>query len=523
MLTEAPPGAVRTASGTGATPVMTLRLFLVASTVMVGMIMAIIDASIVNVALDTMAGNLGASIDEIGWVATGYLLSNVVIMPLNGYLTAVLGRRNFYAACVAIFTVASFLCGTATSVWQLVAYRVLQGIGGGALLPTAQAIMFESFPPERRGQSMALFGLAAMVGPALGPTLGGYIVQNYSWPLIFFINIPLGILGFFMTLAFIEDPAYIKKPERSADWIAMTAMIVGIASLQYVLERGQHDDWFNSPAILALSAAAVAGIGYFIYRELRDPHAFVDLRVFRYRSFSVGNLVGVVTGFGLFGLTLIIPLFLQISLGFDAWQTGLALLPGALATAVGMPIAGHLVNRVDGRYLIAFGLGLSGIAAWWMGSFTQYAGYWDIFWPRALQGFAMGYIFVPLSTIMLTPIPRSALTHATGLSTLIRQLGGSFGIAILTTLLVWREKYVFSNLTAQVTPSRYPVHAFLLQTGLPIDPLHELALMLQGDATLISFNFLFRLSALVFFASVPLAWALPRVAVMGRPSVGLAE
>src|SRR5579864_4520153 len=256
-----------------------ISLFLVSSTVMIGMVMAIIDASIVNVALDKMAGNLGASIDEIGWVATGYILSNVIVMPLNGYLTAVFGRKNFYAASIAIFTIASFLCGTATSVWLLVFYRVLQGLGGGALIPTAQAILFESFPPERRGQSMAYFGLAAMVGPALGPTLGGYIIQNYSWPLIFYINIPLGILGFFMTLAFIEDPGYIRKPEGAADWMGLAAMTVGIASLQYVLERGEHDDWFNSGLIVTLSVASVVGIALFIYRELHDRHPFVDLQV----------------------------------------------------------------------------------------------------------------------------------------------------------------------------------------------------------------------------------------------------
>lgn len=479
---------------------------------MIGMVMAIIDASIVNVALDKMAGNLGASIDEIGWVATGYILSNVIVMPLNGYLTAVFGRKNFYAASIAIFTIASFLCGTATSVWLLVFYRVLQGLGGGALMPTAQAIMFESFPPEKRGQSMALFGLVAMVGPAIGPTLGGFIVQNYTWPLIFFINIPLGILGFFMTMAFIEDPSYIKKPERSADWIGLAAMIVGISSLQYVLERGEHDDWFNSPLIITLTVATVVGLAYFIYRQLHDEVPIVDLRVFRYKAFAYGNVVGIVTGFGLFGLTLVLPLFLQIVLGFDAWQTGLAVLPGALATAAGMPIAGNLVNRVDPRLPIAFGLIASGVAAWWMGSFSAQAGYWDIFWPRALQGFAMGFIFVPLSTVMLAQVPRGELANATGLSTLIRQLGGSFGIAILTTLLTWKEKYVFSDLTASVTNAHYAVHNFLNQhSGGALNPTQQLDMMLQSDAALIAFNFLFRLSAIVFVASLPFVFLLPKV------------
>jgi len=473
-------------------------LVLVVSTVMIGMIMAIIDSTIVNVALDKMAGNLGASIDEIAWVATGYILSNVVVMPLNGWLTAVLGRRNFYAASIAIFTLASFLCGTANNVWLLVFYRIVQGIGGGALLPTAQAILFESFPRERRGQGMAMFGLAAMVGPALGPLLGGYLVQNYSWPLIFYINIPLGILGFLMTLAFIKDPEYIAKPERGADWFALTCMVVGISSLQYVLERGEHDDWFNSPLIISLTVLSVAGLVLFIYRELRDKHPFVDLSVFRSKAFALGNVIGIVTGFGLFGLNLVLPLFTQIVLGFDAWQTGLVLLPGAIATAISMPIAGNLVSRID-------------------------AGYWDIFWPRALSGFALGFIFVPLSTVQLWEIPQMKLANATGISTLLRQLGGSLGIAILTTLLVWKQKYTFADLTAAVTQSHYAVHALVQGAAKQSDAVRQLYQMLTENVNLISFNFLFRLSAIVFYASIPFAWLMPKVRPGGRPAVAAAQ
>ena len=498
-------------------------LILVVSTVMIGMIMAIIDSTIVNVALDKMAGNLGASIDEIAWVATGYILSNVVVMPLNGWLTAVLGRRNFYAASIAIFTLASLLCGTANNVWLLVFYRIVQGIGGGALLPTAQAILFESFPRERRGQGMAMFGLAAMVGPALGPLLGGYLVQNYSWPLIFYINIPLGILGFLMTLAFIRDPEYIAKPERGADWFALGCMVVGISSLQYVLERGEHDDWFSSPIIICLTVLSVAGLALFIYREVRDKHPFVDLSVFRSKAFALGNIIGIVTGFGLFGLNLVLPLFTQIVLGFDAWQTGLVLLPGAIATAISMPIAGNLVSRIDARISMSFGLLLSGVSAWWLGSFSQDAGYWDIFWPRALSGFALGFLFVPLSTVQLWEIPQMKLANATGISTLLRQLGGSLGIAILTTLLVWKQKYTFADLTAAVTQSHYAVHALVQGAATQSDAVRQLYQMLTENVNLISFNFLFRLSAIVFYASIPFAWLMPRVRPSGRPAMAAAE
>jgi DHA2 family multidrug resistance protein len=237
---------------------------------MLGLIMAIVDTSIVNVALTNMAGTLGASIDEIGWVATGYILASVIVMPLNGWLTARFGRRNFYAACIVIFTVSSFLCGTATSVWQLVAYRVLQGIGGGALQPTAQAILFESYPPEKRSGAMAIFGLGAMVGPAIGPTLGGYIVDNYSWPLIFYINLPIGIAAFFMTLAFIKDQSYVKRSTNPVDWLGLGLLTAGVASLQYVLERGQTEDWFGSQTIVIMTMISVCAIVAFIIREIRE-------------------------------------------------------------------------------------------------------------------------------------------------------------------------------------------------------------------------------------------------------------
>jgi MFS transporter, DHA2 family, multidrug resistance protein len=481
---------------------------LVTVTVMLGLIMAIIDSSIVNVALDTMAGNLGASIDEISWVATSYILANVVIMPLNGWLTGYFGRKKFYAACVAIFTVASFLCGTATNVWQLVAYRILQGLGGGALQPTAQAILFESYPPEKRGQAMAVFGLGAMVGPTLGPTLGGYIVDNASWPLIFYINLPIGVIAFLMTLAFIRDPSYIAKPERGIDWFGLGMMTAGIAALQYVLERGQHDDWFDSPAIVILSVVAIAGIIGFLVRELAEKQPFVDLRVFKNRAFAAGNIIGVVTGFGLFGLNLILPLYFQDVLRFNAWQSGLALLPGAAATALSMPVAGRLNNKVDPRWMIALGLTMFGVSSWLMGDWNQNIGYWDIFWPRFVQGFSMGFLFVPLSTATLSSIERGQLANATGLYTLVRQLGGSLGIAILTTLLQRHGAAVQQGLGAGIDMSNPSVRVFLADPSTRAAHLAQLYAMVQQNAVAITYNYLFRLSGLLFLISIPTVFLL---------------
>ena len=476
-------------------------LAMITLTVMLGLIMAIIDTSIVNVALTNMAGNLGSSVDEIGWVATGYILATVIVMPLNGWLTARFGRRNFYAACIAVFTIASFMCGTATNVWLLVFYRVIQGFGGGALQPTAQAILFESYPPEKRAGAMAFFGLGAMVGPALGPTLGGIIVDNYSWPLIFYINIPIGIAAFFMTLAYIRDPVYVKRDRAPIDVLGLSMMTVGLASLQYVLERGQREDWFSSSTIVILTIISAVTLTYFCVRQWREARPLVDLKIFRSRTFTAGNLIGIVSGFGLYGTALILPLFFQGVLGFTATEVGFALLPGAIATALSMPIASQLSPRVDGRILIAFGLLVFALSTWWMGALSQDSGYWDVFWPRAVQGFALGFLFVPLSTATLSEISREKMAGATGLYTLVRQLGGSLGIAILQFLQTRYQDNAYATLAAGVTPSNPADQHYL-------NDLHGSAMQLYGmvmtNATVISYDIVLRLCAVVFVLSVPL-------------------
>ena len=356
---------------------------------MMGMIMAIIDTSIVNVALNDIAGTLGASLDEIGWVVTAYILAMVIVMPLNGWLTARFGRRNFYAACILLFTISSFLCGTATELWQLVLFRVLQGLGGGALQPTAQAILFESYPPEKRGGAQAIFGLGAVVGPTLGPTLGGLIVDNYSWPLIFFINIPIGIAAFLMTLAFIKDQSYVKRSTSAVDWFGLALLIAGLGSLQYVLERGQREDWFGSQTIVTATAICVCALVAFVIRELNDPQPLVDLTVFKSWSFSAGNVIGLVSGFGVSGLALMLPLYFQNVMGFDALTAGFALIPSAAARAISLPIAARMVNYVDKRVCIAGTLVIVAVACWMMGGLNMNAGLADSFWPRALQGFGL--------------------------------------------------------------------------------------------------------------------------------------
>ncbi len=470
---------------------------LITITVMLGLIMAIIDSTIVNVAISTIGGNLGATVDEVAWVATGYILANVVIMPLNGWLTALFGRKTFYAASLALFTVASFFCGTARSIWVLVFYRIIQGIGGGALQPTAQAILFETFPVERRGAAMAIFGMGAMVGPAIGPTLGGWIVDNASWPLIFYINIPIGIAAFLMTLAFIPSPKYIAKPKGGIDWIALGLLTTGLASLQFVLEQGERDDWFQSQTIVLLSVISAVTLVVFVLKTLRDRYPIVDLNVFKFRSFSVGSVLGVVMGFGLFGTALILPLFFQTLLGFTAFDTGLALMPGALSTAVSMLIIGRLLNYIDGRWSIVFGMLLFAWSSWLLGGMTVQAGYWDVFWPRLIQGFALGFLFVPLTTISLSDVPRAELAGATGVFTLLRQLGGSLGIAILTTLLTHQTAVAWNVLASGVTQ----MHGYSVPA---------LTQMVSQQASMIAYNYLFRVTAIVFVLTTPFVFLIRR-------------
>ncbi len=478
--------------------------YLVTVTVMLGMVMAIIDATIVNVALPTIAGNLGATVDDAAWIATGYLLSAVIIMPLNGWLTAYFGRKNFYAACIAIFTIASFLCGTAHNIWQLVFYRIVQGIGGGALQPTAQALLFETFPVEERGGAMAIFGLGAMFGPAIGPLLGGWIVDNATWPIIFFINIPIGIVAFLMTLSFIPNPHYLRKPRGGLDLFGLFLLVAGLGSLQYVLERGQHDDWYSSPAIAVLTIVSVVGVASFIVKTLNDRHPLVDLRAFRFREYTIGNILYVVLGFGLFGTTLIMPLFFQLIAGMTAFETGEVLFPGAIATAVSMVIAGRIMSRVDNRILIAGGMTLVALSSWLLSFLNQNTGYWDVFWPRVMQGFGLGFLFVPISTVMLAPVPLEEMASASGVSNLVRQIGGSFGIAILTTILARETAFAWSNLAAGVTS----LHGF---------PVGTVTSLVAQQASIIAYNYDFRIVAVTFFVLMPLVFFMrpPRAARAG--------
>src|SRR6476659_491724 len=408
--------------------------YLIAFAVVLAAMMQVIDSSIVNVALHDMMGNLGANLDEIAWVSTGYILASVIIIPLTGWLGDMLGRKRYFVGSIILFTMSSVFCGAAHSLGALVLWRIIQGLGGGALMTVSQAVLFESFPPEEAGMAMALFGLGVMVGPTIGPTLGGWLVDNYGWPWIFYINIPVGIVAAAMIAAYVHDPEGQKKPPV-IDYQGIILLALSVGSIQYVLEHGQREDWFDSRFITTLTVVGVvAGIAL-LWRELTAEHPVIDFRVLKHRQMWVGTLLGVVMGVGLYAMSFTLPVFLQANLHMTAQQTGIVLLPGALATAISMAVVGRLTNKVDPRLLITIGAVLFALAAWQLSLVTGESGAQDFFWPLIGRGIGLGMMFVPLTTITLAELSPRELPQGVGLYSFFRQLGGSFGIAGIATLV----------------------------------------------------------------------------------------
>jgi DHA2 family multidrug resistance protein len=408
--------------------------YLIAFAVVLAALMQVIDSSIVNVALPDMMGNLGASLDEIAWVSTGYILASVVIIPLTGWLGDFFGRKRYFVGSIVIFTISSFLCGASHSLAALVFWRIIQGLGGGALMTVSQAVLFESFPRREAGTAMALFGLGVMVGPTIGPTLGGWLTDNYGWPWIFYVNIPVGILAAAMIAGYVHDPEHQKRPP-SVDYVGIALLAMSVGSLQYLLEYGQREDWFESRAMIALAVTGVLTGVFLVWRELTAEHPVIDFRVLRHRQMWVGTLLGVVMGVGLYASVFTLPVFLQGNLRMTAQQTGIVLLPGALATAVSMAVVGRLTDRFDPRILITIGALLFAAAMIRLSHITGESGGTDFFWPLIMRGMGLGMMFVPLTTITLAELDLRELAQGTGLYNFFRQLGGSLGIAAIATLL----------------------------------------------------------------------------------------
>jgi MFS transporter, DHA2 family, multidrug resistance protein len=427
--------------------------WLIAAAVMLATFMEVLDTSVANVALPHMGGTLSASPNESTWVLTSYLVSNAIILPAAGWLSSFFGRKRFLLACIVIFTLSSALCGAASSLGMLVFARILQGAGGGALQPIAQAVLLESFPKEKRGQAMAVFGLGIIVAPIIGPTMGGWITDNYSWRWIFYINVPVGILATLMANAFIEDPPYIRsqKPGR-IDYIGFGLMALGLASLQLILDKGQEEDWFESSWIFWLTLLGLAAIVAFIIRELRTKEPIVNLRIFKNRNFAVGTALMAMMGAVLYGSIALLPLFLQTLLGYPATQSGLAVSPRGFGSIVSMIIVGRLVGRLDSRYLIAFGFAVLGFATYLLSSINLDISMSSVVWPNIISGLAMGFIFIPLTTTAMGTLTNQQMGNASGLFNLMRNTGGSIGIAVVTTLLSRGAQVHQAAMVSHLTP-----------------------------------------------------------------------
>ncbi|MEP6916888.1 MAG: DHA2 family efflux MFS transporter permease subunit, partial [Acidobacteriota bacterium] len=425
--------------------------WIVAIAVMFATFMEVLDTTVVNVSLPHIAGNLSATIDESTWVLTSYLVANAIVLPLTGWLASHFGRKRLLMTSVAGFTISSLLCGIAPTLPFLVGFRLLQGATGGAMQPLSQAVLLEAFPPHERGKAMGFWGLGIVVAPILGPVLGGWLTDTYSWRWVFYINLPIGIVSLVMTKLYVFDPAYLRKETRQIDYWGIGLLALWIGSLQLALDLGQERDWFSSPFITALVCISGAGVIAFLVRELVAKEPVVDLRVFKVRSYATGVFLMTTLGFVLYGSLVLLPIMLQTLLGYPSLQAGIAMAPRGMGSLIGMPLVGLLIGRLDARKMVAAGLVVGAFTLFWLGQLNLNAGYWDIFWPQFFQGLGLSMLFVPLTTISMDRISRERMGNATSLFNLMRNLGGSVGIATTGTLLARKQQEYINIMGAHVT------------------------------------------------------------------------
>jgi MFS transporter, DHA2 family, multidrug resistance protein len=430
--------------------------WIIALAVTLATFMEVLDTSIANVALPHIAGSLSAGQDESTWVLTSYLVSNAIVLPLSGWLSSIVGRKNFYMGCVALFTISSFMCGLAPNLAVLIICRVLQGAGGGGLQPSEQAILADTFPPAKRGMAFAVYGMAVVTAPAIGPTLGGWITDNFTWRWIFFINIPVGILSILLTSRLIQDPPYFRRrklAETHIDYVGLGFVALGLGTLQVVLDKGQRDDWFESRFIVWMSVIAISALIFVIFWEWRNKDPIIDLHLFRDRTFGVSNLLMFMLGFALLGSTLLLPLFSQTLLGYTAQQAGLALMPGGFAIILLLPLVGFLLSRYTPRWLLLFGLIILSFSLFHMTGFDLQMDFRTLAMARVLQAAGMAFLFVPINTAAYAFLPRDKNNAASGLMNLARNMGGSVGISVVTTMLDRRTQVHLTDLARNLTPT----------------------------------------------------------------------
>jgi len=482
----------------------------------------IIDTSVVNVALEHIRGSLSAGVDESTWTITSYLVSNAIIIPMTGWLSRIFGRKRYLLFSIALFTVSSFMCGAAWDLQSLIFFRILQGLGGGSMQPISQSILLETFPQKQHGMAMAVFGIGIMFGPIIGPLMGGWITDNWSWNWIFFINVPIGIISMLMVTFFITDPPYMKKQTIKIDYIGLALLTVGLGCLQIVLDKGQQEDWFASNFITTLTALSAVSLCAFIINEFYAEHPIVNLRLFKKISFSAGNLVMFFAFFNLFGSIVLLPIFLQSLMGYTSYLSGFVLGPGGIATLIAMPIAGALINRVNPKGLLAFGIAVCAWSTYEMSLFSLNADLGTVIWPRILLGIGMGFLFIPLTTLTMSGIKKESMADATSLYNLLRNLGGSFGVAFVTTIVSRRAQYHQSRLSENLTqfdPNLQQATSNLSSTllGAGADPasvqyvsLGVIYKELLRQSSMLSFNDAFFLVSLLMILTLPLVLLMRR-------------
>lgn len=498
--------------------------WVVAVSVTFGTLMGAIDASIVNVALSQIRGAVGATVQEITWISTGFAIATVMVMPLTGFFGRMFGQKNVYLACLVLFVIGSFLCGLAWDLPSLIFFRALQGFGAGALQPTEQAILRQTFPPKEQATAMALFGMAVMIGPALGPTLGGFIVDNFHWSWIFFINVPVGLLGFFMVARFVQEPEDLKEKarleaeqqRRNMDWLGIALLWTCLIALQYVLEEGQADDWFESEHIVVFTIVALTAGVAFVVRELTAVVPAVNLRLFKDRVFTSGSLAAA----GMFAVMMsgmfLLPLFMQELLGFTATQSGLALMPRTLAMMAFMPISARLYRKMSPAMMAGIGALITAVGQWSLGGLNLDSNSGQIITSLLLQGLGMAMMMVPLQTVALSTIPRERMSDATGLSSLLRQIGGSVGVAAFATVLSRHGVVASAAVRAHVGASDPAIQARLSGTelgmlgrGFDATTAHQMSLLSMAGTVarqgmVLAFDHLFIVGAFCFAALIPL-------------------
>jgi len=520
----------RPAQGANQEWVPSFNPWLIAASVMLATFMEVLDTSVANVSLPHIAGNLSATTDEATWVLTSYLVSNAIVLPITGFLGSYFGRKRLLITCIIIFTASSALCGAATSLPMLILARVIQGAGGGALQPIAQAVLLESFPPEKRGQAMAIYGMGIIVAPIIGPTLGGWITDNYSWRWIFYINVPVGALAVFMSQTFIEDPPYIKRAvEATIDYIGFGLMAIWLASFQIILDKGQEEDWFAARWIVWTAVVSLGCMVAFIIRELKTRHPIVDLRVLTNRNFGIGVFLIMIVGAVLYGTTAMLPIFLQTLLGYPALQSGLAVSPRGFGSMASMIIVGRLVGILDNRYLMAAGFAILALSVYLLGHVNLDISMSSVIWPNIINGFAMGFIFVPLTTTAMGTLRNEQMGNATGIYNLMRNIGGGLGISISTTMLSRLGQFHQNVLTPHVSELDPAFQQTLnsIKAGLSAmtDPYTAgqqaygvIYGIVQRQASTLAFIDVFRWEAIICICCVPLVFILKKGRRGGPPA-----